>query len=1332
MQSSMPVSCKVYYKLRTDKIQLVKEGTTLSGEDSNTILAGKQNEGKFGLEFNPANEVYDLFYVPLNENGEGPVIGFNKTIIRATLYRPINLIHKSFRVVGLDNVDVFRVGDPIQIGDEILVVSKVASGNPLSTTYLEVESRGDHGTDAEDHAQGATVILLRYSVPHNVIKLDGFLDSRLPLRVLKFLLNSTVGPLGNGIEVEVQLPDSQIKTLKSLQLQLSTVLWPEDLSNVTGLKDIKAKDNDGTVAQGGTSLTTRSSLRGFAGKYLYTHEGINLVTGEVTFGRCVVIDSVKDNGDGSWTADVTGDWVFRLHSGEDGASGTVSWIVADDWLTPGNTTTWVANKVTKIESSTGHPGDPTELNTHRDTIITGASVFGRCRLANWQGAGPWTYWDGVSGSPSRTNAILFEPGKIQAEAFDGVFSGGSDGSGLEFVFQRTATDTSPAAIITPADQLLLPNYVPSGWSDNPPTATSTKQFLWASVRTGTINAWSEFGAPLLWAVQGADGSGLEFVFQRTATDTAPTAIVTTTAQRKQDDFIPAGWSDSPPGATPTKQFLWASKRTGSTKNWGEFSAPTKWAVPGQDGPGTEFVYIRTTANVVPNAPVTTTAQRKVNDHVPTGWTDDPVGPDKTNPFEWVSARNGSTKNWGEFSTPAQWANYAVGVDGPGFEFVFKLTATSTAPATPIPGTGDDIQVDDYQPPGWTDNATGVSTATPFEWCSRRKKLAGVWGAFGTPFAFGKQGQDGPGTEFVYIRTTANVVPTTPTTTTAQRGTDDYVPTGWTDDPVGPDETNPFEWISVRNGSTKNWGEFSTPAQWANYAVGVGGSDGSGLEFVFQRTATDTSPAAIITPADQRLLPDYIPTDWYDNPPAATHTKPFLWASVRTGTINAWSEFGAPLLWAIQGADGSGLEFVFQRTSTSVAPAAIVTTSAQRKQDDFIPTGWSDSPPGASPTKQFLWVSMRTGSTKNWGEFSAPTKWAVPGQDGLGTEFIFTRAATNVVPGNPTTTTAQRKIDDHVPTGWTDDPVGPDETNPFEWISARTGSTKNWGEFSTPAQWANYAVGVDGPGFEFVFSLSANSTSPLAPTSSKQQDDYIPSGWTDNATGVSTATPFEWCSRRKKLAGVWGAFGTPFIFGKEGPQGTKGPAGGEKGGPGDRGIKGERGIQGDPGAKGNVGDKGFKGVRGIQGSAGPKGNVGDKGFRGVQGIQGSAGPKGNVGSRGFRGVQGIQGSAGPKGSLGSRGFRGIQGIQGGAGAKGSPGGSGVKGVQGIQGIAGNPGGRGNPGQKGVQGIQGAVAGKGGPGDKGEKGVQGIQGSAGPKGNVGSRGFRGVQGIQGRWR
>ena len=51
--------------------------------------------------------------------------------------------------------------------------------------------------------------------------------------------------------------------------------------------------------------------------------------------------------------------------------------------------------------------------------------------------------------------------------------------------------------------------------------------------------------------------------------------------------------------------------------------------------------------------------------------------------------------------------------------------------------------------------------------------------------------------------------------------DDFVPTGWTDDPTGVTSANQYEWVSVRTGTSGAWSEFSTPSLWAKF-----GADGS--------------------------------------------------------------------------------------------------------------------------------------------------------------------------------------------------------------------------------------------------------------------------------------------------------------------------------------------------------------------------------------------------------------------------------------------------------------------------------------------------------------------------
>lgn len=85
---------------------------------------------------------------------------------------------------------------------------------------------------------------------------------------------------------------------------------------------------------------------------------------------------------------------------------------------------------------------------------------------------------------------------------------------------------------------------------------------------------------------------------------------------------------------------------------------------------------------------------------------------------------------------------------------------------------------------------------------------------------GKDGSDGTSYERVFIHTTTESKPATPSTSQ----TDDYVPSGWHDDPVGVSESLPFEWISEREKKNGIWGSFSTPALWAKY--GFDGADGA--------------------------------------------------------------------------------------------------------------------------------------------------------------------------------------------------------------------------------------------------------------------------------------------------------------------------------------------------------------------------------------------------------------------------------------------------------------------------------------------------------------------------
>lgn len=77
---------------------------------------------------------------------------------------------------------------------------------------------------------------------------------------------------------------------------------------------------------------------------------------------------------------------------------------------------------------------------------------------------------------------------------------------------------------------------------------------------------------------------------------------------------------------------------------------------------------------------------------------------------------------------------------------------------------------------------------------------------------GQDGRDGKDYEWIFKNTTENVVPPTPGTSQ----TDDYVPSGWNDDPIGVSESLPYEWACCRTKKDGVWSAFSPAALWAKF------------------------------------------------------------------------------------------------------------------------------------------------------------------------------------------------------------------------------------------------------------------------------------------------------------------------------------------------------------------------------------------------------------------------------------------------------------------------------------------------------------------------------------
>lgn len=245
--------------------------------------------------------------------------------------------------------------------------------------------------------------------------------------------------------------------------------------------------------------------------------------------------------------------------------------------------------------------------------------------------------------------------------------------------------------------------------------------------------------------------------------------------------------------------------------------------------------------------------------------------------------------------------------------------------------------------------------------------------------------------------------------------------------------------------------------WGVVAQGANGKNGvNGSTFYFIYTAESSTPSTPTFTDPTSLIGQSV---WSLKPPTPTSGK-FVYMSqamlnARTNTFGTWS---TPIritgLNGENGADGTDIEFIYLRNTgdTPSKPASV-------NKDDYVPSGWTDSPSGITATYQYEWVCVRTkpSGSGTWSAFSTPViwaKWGDKGTDGDGTEYVFKRTEVETAPDAILVSSA---TDGYVPTGWTDEPSGVSADYPFEWVSVRHKTNGKWGAFSKPTLWNNYVV-----------------------------------------------------------------------------------------------------------------------------------------------------------------------------------------------------------------------------------------------------------------------------------
>lgn len=296
--------------------------------------------------------------------------------------------------------------------------------------------------------------------------------------------------------------------------------------------------------------------------------------------------------------------------------------------------------------------------------------------------------------------------------------------------------------------------------------------------------------------------------------------------------------------------------------------------------------------------------------------------------------------------------------------------------------------------------------------------AGKDGKDGQDGKDGKDGIDGvPGID----GDTTRVVIAYKSTKTIQRpdtpvgGSWDYdtntitYPEGWSGSDSNP---NGYVWMSTATFSSKGtivvpW---STPVRLTG-ADGHDGADGSNIEFVYKLTVT-----SFVTPTKPtgNSQTEAIRQGWTDHPTGISESYQCEWVcSHNLQTDGSWSEWSDPTIWSkwgVNGKDGDGVEYIYQRTKLPASPKEI--TDNNPDQDEYIPQSapgeqpWTDDPKGVSEEFKYEWVSKRKykGDTHKWGNFSSPSLWAKygdNGQDGQHLRVMYTKTSgSDVKPRDP--------------------------------------------------------------------------------------------------------------------------------------------------------------------------------------------------------------------------------------------------------------------------------------------------------------------------------------------
>lgn len=251
-----------------------------------------------------------------------------------------------------------------------------------------------------------------------------------------------------------------------------------------------------------------------------------------------------------------------------------------------------------------------------------------------------------------------------------------------------------------------------------------------------------------------DGLGIKDIKEYYRVHTSPTAAPTPIPSVSADGktlTIPAQWKLEPDPTDNTNKNLWNCEVVQMSDDTYRVNTPHVAGTHGEagvDGPGQEFVFLRSDVEPTLDAYDVNSAEYQAPEFLPTStfsgrrvsWTDDPKGVDKDHPIEWVVKRNFKDGKWQSFGSPAKWATFAE--NGKSVFVTYHDSNSVTAPS------GD---------PGVLGEQNGWHTTPDANCVWVRQKLAeditnGTWGP-----AYRVRGADGTSVRIIdHVPTVADL------------------------------------------------------------------------------------------------------------------------------------------------------------------------------------------------------------------------------------------------------------------------------------------------------------------------------------------------------------------------------------------------------------------------------------------------------------------------------------------------------------------------------------------------------------------------------------------------